>query len=128
MNSRIISTCLILKHFICKKNEKQSLNICLPILMFFHATGSQDGKIHAWNVESGLKVAVMESKHDENPVYCVQYNPKFMMLASSSLHMVGSQVLGQKRKCVPVLFSWALQQSNECLYKTHFQLVSGKSV
>ncbi|PIK49828.1 putative WD repeat-containing protein 82-like [Apostichopus japonicus] len=51
-------------------------------------SGSQDGKIHAWNVESGLKVAVMESKHDENPVYCVQYNPKFMMLASSSLHMV----------------------------------------
>ncbi|KAJ8046554.1 WD repeat-containing protein 82 [Holothuria leucospilota] len=50
-------------------------------------SGSQDGKIHVWNVESGLKVAVLESKHDENPVYCVQYNPKFMMLASSSQHM-----------------------------------------
>ncbi|XP_071512077.1 WD repeat-containing protein 82-like [Diadema setosum] len=50
-------------------------------------SGSQNGIIHVWNTENGHKVATLESRHEENPIYCLQFNPKFLMLASSSQHM-----------------------------------------
>ncbi|XP_038054439.1 WD repeat-containing protein 82-like [Patiria miniata] len=50
-------------------------------------SGSQDGKVHVWNAENGTKTAVLESKHCESPMHCVQFNPKFMMLATAAQHM-----------------------------------------
>ncbi|XP_070558836.1 WD repeat-containing protein 82-like [Ptychodera flava] len=52
----------------------------------FVIAGSQDGKVHVWNAENGSKTAVLESKHG-GPVQCVQFNPKYMMLASTSHDM-----------------------------------------
>ncbi|XP_072025757.1 WD repeat-containing protein 82-like isoform X2 [Amphiura filiformis] len=51
----------------------------------FVLSGSQDGKLHVWHAESGSKVATLQSK-EENPIHCVQFNPKFMMVATSSQH------------------------------------------
>ena len=52
--------------------------------------GSQDGKLHMWHAESGSKVATLQSK-EENPIHCVQFNPKFMMVATSSMNSVSSK-------------------------------------
>lgn len=51
--------------------------------------GSEDGKIHVWNAESGMKVAVLDGKHT-GPVTCLQFNPKFMTFASACSNMVSS--------------------------------------
>lgn len=48
--------------------------------------GSTDGKVHVWSTESGVKVATLQGDHS-GPVQCVQFNPKFMMLASSCTNM-----------------------------------------
>ncbi|XP_071960836.1 WD repeat-containing protein 82-like [Antedon mediterranea] len=53
----------------------------------FVLSGSQDGKVHIWNAENGTKTAVLESKHNGAPVHCVQFNPKYLMLATSSQSM-----------------------------------------
>lgn len=49
--------------------------------------GSEDGKIHVWNAESGMKVAVLDGKHT-GPITCLQFNPKFMTFASACSNMV----------------------------------------
>lgn len=49
--------------------------------------GSEDGKIHVWNAESGMKVALLDGKHT-GPVTCLQFNPKFMTFASACSNMV----------------------------------------
>ena len=51
--------------------------------------GSSDGKIHCWNTETGAKVVVLNGEHT-GPVQSVQFNPKFMMLASACTNMVCS--------------------------------------
>jgi len=48
--------------------------------------GSEDGKIHVWNGESGIKVAVLDGKHT-GPITCLQFNPKFMTFASACSNM-----------------------------------------
>lgn len=53
----------------------------------FSAPGSEDGKIHVWNAESGMKVAVLDGKHT-GPITCLQFNPKFMTFASACSNMV----------------------------------------
>lgn len=50
-------------------------------------SGSEDGKIHVWNGESGIKVAVLDGKHT-GPITCLQFNPKFMTFASACSNMV----------------------------------------
>ncbi|RXM94414.1 WD repeat-containing protein 82 [Acipenser ruthenus] len=55
----------------------------------FIMIGSEDGKIHVWNAESGMKVAVLDGKHT-GPVTCLQFNPKFMTFASGCSNMVSS--------------------------------------
>lgn len=52
----------------------------------FVMIGSEDGKVHVWNAESGLKVAVLDGKHT-GPVSCLQFNPKFMTFASACSNM-----------------------------------------
>lgn len=49
--------------------------------------GSQDGRVHAWSVEHGHRVIVLEGSHP-GPTYSVQFNPKLMMLASGCSNMV----------------------------------------
>nr|ACM08992.1 WD repeat-containing protein 82 [Salmo salar] len=52
----------------------------------FIMIGSEDGKVHVWNAESGMKVAVLDGKHT-GPVTCLQFNPKFMTFASACSNM-----------------------------------------
>ncbi|ELV10383.1 WD repeat-containing protein 82 [Tupaia chinensis] len=53
----------------------------------FIMIGSEDGKIHVWNGESGIKVAVLDGKHT-GPITCLQFNPKFMTFASACSNMI----------------------------------------
>ncbi|KAK7915907.1 hypothetical protein WMY93_011668 [Mugilogobius chulae] len=52
----------------------------------FVMIGSEDGKIHVWNAESGMKVALLDGKHT-GPITCLQFNPKFMTFASACSNM-----------------------------------------
>ncbi|KFQ93532.1 Twinfilin-2, partial [Nipponia nippon] len=60
----------------------------------FIMIGSEDGKIHVWNGESGMKVAVLDGKHT-GPITCLQFNPKFMTFASACSNML---VLGAHKE------------------------------
>uniref|UniRef100_A0A8C5SPH2 WD repeat domain 82 n=1 Tax=Laticauda laticaudata TaxID=8630 RepID=A0A8C5SPH2_LATLA len=53
----------------------------------FIMIGSEDGKIHVWNGETGMKVAVLDGKHT-GPITCLQFNPKFMTFASACSNMM----------------------------------------
>ncbi|KAA0201536.1 hypothetical protein HAZT_HAZT005428 [Hyalella azteca] len=52
----------------------------------FVFSGSTDGHVHVWNAEKGYKVATLNGDHT-GPVQCIQFNPKYMMLASACSHM-----------------------------------------
>lgn len=52
----------------------------------FIFSGSTDGRIHCWNAINGNKVAILQAEH-QGPVQCVQFNPKYMMLASACTTM-----------------------------------------
>jgi COMPASS component SWD2 len=52
----------------------------------FVFSGSTDGKIHCWNTETGSRVVILNGEHT-GPVQCVQFNPKYMMLASACTNM-----------------------------------------
>lgn len=54
---------------------------------FLVMTGSTDGKVHCWSTESGAKIAILQSDHP-GPVQCIQFNPKYMMMASACQNMV----------------------------------------
>ncbi|XP_023343366.1 WD repeat-containing protein 82-like isoform X2 [Eurytemora carolleeae] len=48
----------------------------------FIISGSTDGRIHIWNTENGQKVCSLNGDH-KNPVQCVQFSPRHMMMASA---------------------------------------------
>lgn len=52
----------------------------------FIFSGSTDGRVHVWNADTGFKVCVLNGDHP-GPVQCVQFNPKYMMLASACTNM-----------------------------------------
>jgi len=52
----------------------------------FVFSGSSDGNIHVWNAETGYKVCSLNGEHP-GPVQCVQFNPKYMMMASACSNM-----------------------------------------
>ncbi|XP_057372682.1 WD repeat-containing protein 82-like [Daphnia carinata] len=52
----------------------------------FVFSGSTDGRVHVWHAESGHKVCVFNADHN-GPVQCIQFNPKYMMLASGCNNM-----------------------------------------
>ncbi|XP_067144914.1 WD repeat-containing protein 82-like [Centruroides vittatus] len=52
----------------------------------FVFSGSTDGNIHVWNSESGVETAILNCEYN-GPMHCVQFNPKFMMLASACTNM-----------------------------------------
>ena len=54
-------------------------------------SGSQDGHLHVWSVKTGNKIAVLEGNHP-NPIGCVAFNPKYMMVASSCNNAVSEEV------------------------------------
>ncbi|CAG9798142.1 unnamed protein product [Chironomus riparius] len=49
-------------------------------------SGSTDGRVHVWNADSGFKVCVLNGDH-QNPVQCVQFNPKYMMMVSACTNL-----------------------------------------
>lgn len=56
----------------------------------FILCGAQDGSVHVWSSKSGVKLTQLkpETKADPaDPVQCVMFNPKFMMIASASTKM-----------------------------------------
>jgi len=61
-------------------------------MMNMFAAGSTDGKVHCWNTETGGKVVVLNGDHS-GPVQHIQFNPKYMMLASACSNMVCSSVV-----------------------------------
>jgi COMPASS component SWD2 len=52
----------------------------------FVFSGSTDGRIHVWSAFTGYRVATLQADH-AGPVQCVQFNPKYMMLASACNNM-----------------------------------------
>jgi len=52
----------------------------------FIFSGSTDGRVYAWNATTGARVAVLQGEH-VGPVQCVQFNPKYMVLASACNNM-----------------------------------------
>ncbi|XP_055639765.1 WD repeat-containing protein 82 [Toxorhynchites rutilus septentrionalis] len=52
----------------------------------FIFSGSTDGRVHVWNADTGYKICVLNGDHP-GPIQCVQFNPKFMMLASACTNM-----------------------------------------
>lgn len=51
----------------------------------FILSGSEDGRIYIWNVDSGERDGVLgEHKDHPGPVYSVLLNPKYMMMASAA--------------------------------------------
>jgi len=52
----------------------------------FIFSGSTDGRIVVWNAITGHRVAVLQAEH-AGPVQCVQFSPKYMMLASAGSNM-----------------------------------------
>lgn len=64
--------------------------VCIDLQVLFGFAGSTDGKVHVWNTETGAKVSSMSSDHTA-PVQCIQFNPKYMMMASACTHMVSAK-------------------------------------
>lgn len=54
----------------------------------FIICGSVDGSIHVWSSMTGLKVSHLRPRNSSaDAVQCVQFNPKYMMIASASKSM-----------------------------------------
>ncbi|KAF6034374.1 WDR82 [Bugula neritina] len=67
-------------------NKKIALEASFTPDSQFVLNGSTDGKVHIWNTETGSKVCVLTSDHTA-PIQCMQFNPKYMMMASACTHM-----------------------------------------
>lgn len=48
--------------------------------------GTNDGSIYVWDAEKGTNVTILRGDN-HSPIQCVQFNPKFMMLASAGTKM-----------------------------------------
>ena len=57
---------------------------------FVHDVGSQDGTVHVWSADTGERITVLDGGHP-GPTHCVQFNPKFMMMASACTSMVSGR-------------------------------------
>lgn len=49
-------------------------------------SGTTDGSIYVWDADKGSKVTVLKGERSA-PIQCVQFNPKFMMIASACSKM-----------------------------------------
>lgn len=59
----------------------------MVIINLLFVVGSTDGAVHVWNSETYLREAVLHCGYT-NPVHCVQFNPKYMMIVTASTQMV----------------------------------------
>ncbi|XP_067361342.1 twinfilin-1-like isoform X3 [Channa argus] len=64
-----------------------SLEACFTPDSQFVMIGSEDGRVHVWSTESGMKVAVMDGKHP-GPINTLQFNPRYMTFASACTNML----------------------------------------
>lgn len=69
---------------IIQERQEKGLHLgcCFSPDSNFVLAGSQDGHLHVWSVKTGHKIAVLEGNHP-NPIACVAFNPKYMMIASA---------------------------------------------
>nr|XP_046239711.1 WD repeat-containing protein 82-like isoform X1 [Scatophagus argus] len=63
-----------------------SLEACFTPDSQFVMIGSEDGRVHVWSTESGMKVAVLDGKHP-GPINALQFNPRYMTFASACSNM-----------------------------------------
>ncbi|TMS19686.1 WD repeat-containing protein 82 [Larimichthys crocea] len=64
-----------------------SLEACFTPDSQFVMIGSEDGRVHVWSTESGMKVAVLDGKHP-GPINTLQFNPRYMTFASACTNMI----------------------------------------
>lgn len=84
---------------------------CATDSVFFYA-GSEDGRVHMWSTESGMKVAVLDGKH-QGPISTLQFNPRNMMFASACTNMVRFDVRQCAiASCLTNLFKFSLEISS----------------
>uniref|UniRef100_A0A8C5I4D3 Twinfilin n=1 Tax=Gouania willdenowi TaxID=441366 RepID=A0A8C5I4D3_GOUWI len=76
-----------------------SLEACFTPDSRFVMIGSEDGRVHVWSTESGMKVAVHDGKHP-GPINTLQFNPRYLTFASACSKML---VLDSSR---PPVQSW----------------------
>ena len=57
------------------------------VMCLFACAGSTDGKVHSWSTETGAKIAILSSDHP-GPIQNMQFNPKYMMMATACTNMV----------------------------------------
>lgn len=50
-------------------------------------SGSSDSKIHVWNASNGKRIRILDAEPHHSVIQCVQFNPKYMMLASACQSM-----------------------------------------
>ena len=87
----------------------------------FMYAGSTDGKIHCWNAESGQKVAVLNAPSDHTgPIQHVQFNPKYMMLASACSNMVKDFTILYTHQYVEYILFTNLNKSG---FKNHLFII-----
>ena len=65
-------------------------------------SGSQNGRIHVWSADTGEEVTVLDGGHP-HPSHCVQFNPKFMMIASSCKSIVSIMSEGARMFCYNII-------------------------
>lgn len=53
----------------------------------FVISGSQNGRLHIWSADTGEEVTVLDGGHP-HPSHAIQFNPKFMMMASACKSIV----------------------------------------
>lgn len=87
----------------------------LVFIIHSYILGSEDGKIHVWNAESGMKVALLDGKHT-GPITCLQFNPKFMTFASACSNMVRRGSGGGS--CLKCLKLYTLVTTAGCVWVT----------
>uniref|UniRef100_A0A3Q0R2X0 WD repeat domain 82 n=1 Tax=Amphilophus citrinellus TaxID=61819 RepID=A0A3Q0R2X0_AMPCI len=71
-----------------------SLEACFTPDSQFVMIGSEDGRVHVWSTESGMKVAVLDGKHS-GPISALQFNPSFMTFVSACSNTVRANVFHQ---------------------------------
>lgn len=62
------------------------------VLRLLSRAGSEDGRVHVWSTESGMKVAVLDGKHP-GPINTLQFNPRYMTFASACTNTVRANTL-----------------------------------
>lgn len=63
-------------------NDKLPIEASYSPDLQYICAGSDDGQIHVWDADTGYNICALYSDYSA-PVQCVQFNPKYLMLAGS---------------------------------------------